>query len=299
MSMTCPECGKRPVTFWQLVSAVNPAKTIAPTCSRCGASLVLGLRSRRLLQAFVVVAGLCAVTLAAVAWESLWSSLPFVLGVCLLVLVLTLLLGLMMWRFGDYEVRSEGSTAVRRAMTRALVGLIAVAVVAFVVGFARGALRDTGRLHEAGGHDRGSVQESSRDAPAGNREPIYEPDEAVAFVHGWLPEELQDKLSWTDVRLILDLEFEYLRQEGLVVEPGESVEEPEEPVKLDTAAMIEFIRAEAGEYGRHYTADMIHTVLDGETEYMRHIGIGIVELDKKSSENESGPGTDGAPSSPE
>jgi hypothetical protein len=292
MNMKCPECGARLVTFWRFVLCVDPRKLVSPTCAACGVALAPGRRSKQLVGLLLVGGGLIGLCLAVAEEEGTVPMRRLLIWAGLAALGLSIAMTALFWRYADHVVRRPGPHPLLKPTVVLIVLLIVLLGAIVVLNLTAAALR---RSREAA---KPLLSREVQSPPPG-AQPIYEPDEAAAFVHDWLPEELQGNLSRADVALILDLEFEYLKQQGLVAEPGESMEKPEEPIELDTAAMMEFIREEAGEYGKDHTLEVIEAVLEGELEYMRHIGLDVVELDSQSHENGAASSAEEAPSSPE
>jgi len=247
--MICPNCGGKLMTFWRFLSLINPKSVLSPVCPDCGARLRPGKRFRRLVWILLLVAGTLGLGLAAAdslgGWGTSFTVYLWIAGSALVGCLSEYLI----WRFGDFEVGEMQLEALWKPLVAffAALGAIVLAAV-FLAGPLVGLISGF----------------SERKAP-----PVYEPDEAAVFAYEHLPDEFRESLTKSDVALILELNFEYLKTLGLVDNPDPS----EELVVVDDEEEARFIIKEAQRYGKRYEPEQIYAVLDAEYEYMRHIGI--------------------------
>ena len=248
---------------------------------------MFGPRSRRLVWAFGACLWLGALCLAFLdAVRGVWLTRLDVLLLLAGAVLVGILFVVILWHLGDYEVRTAKTHSLRKLLVGLLLIFLAVNALGVLVGFLEGVFsRPSGPAMLS--------EEASVTAP------VYDPDEAVVFVCDRLPQPFRDELDAADVAFILDLEFEYLKRQGLVGDASAAYEESEELVELDEAKMVEFIRSMAGDYGRDYTVEAVEAVLEVELEYMEHIGIAVIEFEETPSPEE--PSAEGAtaPASPE
>ena len=97
--------------------------------------------------------------------------------------------------------------------------------------------------------------------------PIYEVEEATSVTYINLSQDTKTALSKKDVRLILDLEFEFQREVGI------TGEKPKKEVKDYTAEAIEFITQESKNKGKNFTSKQIDDVLKAENVYLEKLGV--------------------------
>jgi hypothetical protein len=101
-------------------------------------------------------------------------------------------------------------------------------------------------------------------------EPLYITEDAAEVVYENISEELKEKLDTEDIVEILEVEFEYQQQTGLV-----SDQEPivDIPMDVDFDAMEYFIINECVKKDIILTYDELREILDAETIYLRSLGL--------------------------
>jgi hypothetical protein len=100
--------------------------------------------------------------------------------------------------------------------------------------------------------------------------PVFDINEAVAWVAEHLPFEVSAVLSHDDVRRIIDLNLEYFRTKG--VSGNGSTPHLEGPVVVGGAETVDWVLARAEILGTNYTAAQVHAVLDAQMSYLEAIG---------------------------
>ena len=100
--------------------------------------------------------------------------------------------------------------------------------------------------------------------------PVFDMDEAVAWVADHLPFDVSAVLSHADVRNIIDWNLEYFRSKG--VSGNGSTPHLEGPVVVGGAETVDFVLARAQQVGTSYTAAQVHAVLDAQMTYLEAIG---------------------------
>ncbi|HSS09645.1 MAG TPA: hypothetical protein VLL25_07165 [Acidimicrobiales bacterium] len=100
--------------------------------------------------------------------------------------------------------------------------------------------------------------------------PVFDMDEAVAWVADHLPFDVSAVLSHADVRKIIDWNLEYFRSKG--VSGNGSTPHLEGPVVVGGAETVDFVLARAQQVGTPYTAAQVHAVLDAQMTYLEAIG---------------------------
>jgi len=101
-------------------------------------------------------------------------------------------------------------------------------------------------------------------------QPVFDLDEAVAWVAEHLPFEVSAVLSHDDVRRIIDWNLEYFRTKG-VSGNGHSAH-TEGPVVVGGAETVDYVLHRAEAVGSPYTAVQVHAVLDAQMTYLEAIG---------------------------
>lgn len=101
--------------------------------------------------------------------------------------------------------------------------------------------------------------------------PVYDVEEATPITYNNLAADTKATLNKEDVRLILDLEFEFQREVGI------TGEKPKKEVKDYTKEAIEFILQESEKKGKNFTNKQISDVLMAEEVYLEKLGV----LEKK------------------
>jgi hypothetical protein len=100
--------------------------------------------------------------------------------------------------------------------------------------------------------------------------PVFDMDEAVAWVADHLPFDVSAVLSHADVRNIIDWNLEYFRSKG--VSGNGASPHLEGPVVVGGAETVDFVLARAQQVGTPYTAAQVHAVLDAQMTYLEAIG---------------------------
>jgi len=100
--------------------------------------------------------------------------------------------------------------------------------------------------------------------------PVFDMDEAVAWVAEHLPFEISAVLSHADVRSIIDWNLEYFRSKG--VSGNGSSPHHDAQVVVGGAETVDWVMAKAQQSGATYTAAQIHAVLDAQMTYLEVIG---------------------------
>ena len=100
--------------------------------------------------------------------------------------------------------------------------------------------------------------------------PVFDLDEAVAWVSEHLPYEVSAVLSYDDVRRIIDWNLEYFRSKG--VTGNGSGPHAAGPVIVGGAETVDYVLVKAQTVGEPYTAAQVHAVLDAQMTYLEAIG---------------------------
>src|SRR5436190_22236899 len=100
--------------------------------------------------------------------------------------------------------------------------------------------------------------------------PVFDLDEAVAWVSEHLPYEVSAVLSYDDVRRIIDWNLEYFRSKG--VSGNGSGPHAAGPVIVGGAETVDYVLVKAQTQGEDYTPAQVHAVLDAQTTYLEAIG---------------------------
>lgn len=97
--------------------------------------------------------------------------------------------------------------------------------------------------------------------------PIYEVEEATSVTYSNLAQETKNSLSKDDVRLILDLEFEFQREMGI------TGEKPKKEIKDYVSEATAFVIQESKKKGKNFTHKQIDDVLKAEEVYLEKLGV--------------------------
>jgi len=100
--------------------------------------------------------------------------------------------------------------------------------------------------------------------------PVFDLDEAVAWVADHLPFEVSAVLSHDDVRNILDWNLEFFRSKG--ASGNGSTSHAEDRVIVSEAESVDFVLTRAESLGSGYTAAQVHAVLEVQRTYLEAIG---------------------------
>ncbi len=101
-------------------------------------------------------------------------------------------------------------------------------------------------------------------------EPVFNLDEAVAWVADRLPYEITAVLSHGDVRQIIDWNLEYFRTRGVSGNGHSS--DIEGPVVVGGAETVDYVLHRAQAVGVEFTPAQVHAVLDAQMSYLEAIG---------------------------
>jgi hypothetical protein len=134
-----------------------------------------------------------------------------------------------------------------------LVGVVAAVIVALAV-FAIAA---------------GVVGREARRLDAEVRRPVFDVDEAVAYVADHLPFEVSAVLSYDDVRRILGWHLEYLRLRA----SSSNGHGPrlDGPVIVGGAETVDYVLERSRAVGAEYTPAQVHAVLEAQMGYLESI----------------------------
>jgi hypothetical protein len=94
---------------------------------------------------------------------------------------------------------------------------------------------------------------------------------SIPFTYQQLPETTKLFLTVEDVAFILQLEFDYLAEIGLITFEPDNSEPVPQPLNMEE--LTNYILNEAMNQGRIYKTEHIDEVLESEMEYMKAVGI--------------------------
>lgn len=100
--------------------------------------------------------------------------------------------------------------------------------------------------------------------------PVFDFEEAVAWVCRHVGDDVAAVLTPDDVRQILNWHLEYFRLKGLSTN-GDSAA-TEGPVVVGGAETVDFVLTRAEAVGSAYTPAQVHAVLDAQMTYLEAIG---------------------------
>jgi hypothetical protein len=100
--------------------------------------------------------------------------------------------------------------------------------------------------------------------------PVFDFEEAVAWVCRHVGDDVAAVLTPDDVRQILNWHLEYFRLKGLSTN-GDSAT-TEGPVVVGGAETVDFVLTRAEAVGSAYTPAQVHAVLDAQMTYLEAIG---------------------------
>ena len=139
--------------------------------------------------------------------------------------------------------------------------LVAVTILAAIVVFAIAAI---------------VIGREARRLGAEEPRPVFDLDQAVAWVADHLPFEVSAVLSYDDVRQILDWHLEYLRIRG--VSSNGHGPQTGERVVVGGAETVDYVLRRAEVNGLELTPVQVHAVLEAQMTYLEAIGaVGPVE----------------------
>jgi hypothetical protein len=113
--------------------------------------------------------------------------------------------------------------------------------------------------------------------------PVFDMDDAVAWVANHLPFEVSAVLSHDDVRRIIDWNLQYFKTKGAA--GNGSTAHVEGPVVVGGAETVDYVLARAQSIGSSYTPAQVHAVLDAQMTYLAGIGA----IGPEAGPEESGP----------
>jgi hypothetical protein len=100
--------------------------------------------------------------------------------------------------------------------------------------------------------------------------PVFDMDEAVAWVAEHLPFDVSAVLSHADVRNIIDWNLEFFRSKG--ASGNGSTPHFDAQVVVGGAETVDWVLIKAQQLGAGYTAAQVHAVLDAQMTYLEVIG---------------------------
>ena len=101
-------------------------------------------------------------------------------------------------------------------------------------------------------------------------QPVFDIEEAVAWVADHLPFDVSAVLTYDDVRRIIDWNLEYFRSRG--VSSNGSGPHLDGSVVVGGAETVEYVLARAIVSGNDYTPTQVHAVLEAQMAYLVAIG---------------------------
>lgn len=97
----------------------------------------------------------------------------------------------------------------------------------------------------------------------------FNDNDAIDFILKRMPKEMKNSVSKEDIDFLMDLIYDYYDEQGFF-----SDEETNTEVEINEQEMFNYVADRAKEAGREdLSDDVISTVLDGEYEYGKSIGI--------------------------
>jgi hypothetical protein len=100
--------------------------------------------------------------------------------------------------------------------------------------------------------------------------PVFDPEEAYAWVVEHVPDVVAATLTPDDVRRILDFQLEFFRRKG-VTGNGSSATPPGDVI-VGGAETVDYILERARATGEEYLPEQVHAVIETQLEYLRAIG---------------------------
>ena len=114
------------------------------------------------------------------------------------------------------------------------------------------------------------VGREARRLAAQPRRPVFDFEDAVAWVCRHVGDDVAAELTPDDVRRILHWHLEYFRLKG--VSSNGSRPGGGRPVVVGGAETVEFVMSKAEAVGSPYTPAQVHAVLDAQMAYLETIG---------------------------
>lgn len=101
--------------------------------------------------------------------------------------------------------------------------------------------------------------------------PVYDPEEAIEFVWSEIPSEIRDRLNRRVVALILEIELEFMKQAGAVMN-GRQQRGPVNGLVIGAPETIDHIVERAAEVGMNLSPQDVYAVIEAQAEYLVFIG---------------------------
>ena len=114
------------------------------------------------------------------------------------------------------------------------------------------------------------VGREARRLAAQPRRPVFDFEDAVAWVCRHVGDDIAAVLTPDDVRRILHWHLDYFRLKG--VSTNGSRPSTDKPVVVGGAETVDFVLARAEAVGSSYTPAQVHAVLDAQMAYLQTIG---------------------------
>src|SRR4029078_997970 len=100
--------------------------------------------------------------------------------------------------------------------------------------------------------------------------PVFDMDEAFAWVAAHVPDLVAATLTPGDVRRILDFQLEFFQRKG-VTGNGSSAHPPGDVI-LGGAETVDYIVTRSAATGEEYLPEQVHAVIETQLAYLRAIG---------------------------
>ena len=100
--------------------------------------------------------------------------------------------------------------------------------------------------------------------------PVFDMDEAYAWVVEHVPDVVAATLTPDDVRRILDLQLEFFQRKGVTGNGSSS--HPPGDVVVGGAETVDYILERAAATGEAYLPEQVHAVMETQLSYLREIG---------------------------
>jgi hypothetical protein len=103
-----------------------------------------------------------------------------------------------------------------------------------------------------------------------DEEPVYDIDEAAEVVYENISEKLKEKLDIDDIVKVLEVEIEFQEKTGIISDQESMVDIP---MDVDFDAMDYYIIHECAKKGIILTYEELEDLMEGETIYLRKLGL--------------------------
>ena len=114
------------------------------------------------------------------------------------------------------------------------------------------------------------IGREARRLDARPHQPLFDFEDAVAWVCDHVSEEVAAELTPDDVRRILDWHLEFFRSRG--VSSNGSGPHAEGPVVVGAVETVDYVLQQATAIGSPYTAAQVHAVVEAQMGYLTAIG---------------------------